>query len=59
MTGLTCRLVVEEDGHGPLAYALVTGVLSVLVFRPELAVTVVYRLGDLLSLFVSGVQTLF
>ena len=45
MTGLTCRLVVEEDGHGPLAYALVTGVLSVLVFRPELAVAVVYRLG--------------
>jgi len=53
------RLVEEEDGNGVLAYIFVTGVLSVLVFQPELAVAVVYRLGDLLSLFHSQVESLF
>ena len=53
------RLVEEEDGNGVLAYIFVTGVLSVLVFQPELAVAIVYRLGDLLSLFHSQVESLF
>ncbi len=59
MTGLIRRLFVEEDGHAPLAYAFVTGVLSVLVFRPELAVAVVYRLADFLSLLGSRIDSLF
>ena len=53
------RLVDEEDGSGALDYLLVTGVLSVLVFQPELAVAFVYRLGDLLSLFGSQLEALF
>ena len=53
------RFIDEEDGNGILGYVLVTGVLSVLVFQPELAVAFVYRLGDLLSLFGSQVEALF
>ncbi len=53
------RLVDDEDGNGVLGYLLVTGVLSVLVFQPELAVAFVYRLGDLLSLFGSQLEALF
>ena len=58
MTTLLRQLVEQEDGHGPLAYALVTGVFSVLVFRPELAAALVYRLADLFSLFVSQTEAL-
>jgi len=50
------RFVDEKNGNGVLGYVLVTGVLSVLVFQPELAVAFIYRLGDLLSLFGSQVQ---
>ena len=50
MTGLLDRLVQEERGHAALGYFLVTGVLSVIVFQPEVAAAAVYRLGDLLSL---------
>lgn len=53
------RLVDEEEGNGVLGYLFVTGVLSVLVFQPELAVAFVYRLGDLLSLFGSQLGSLF
>ena len=53
------RLVDEEDGSGALDYLLVTGVLSVLVFQPELAAAFVYRLGDLLGLFGSQLGSLF
>ena len=53
------RLVDEEEGSGALGYIVVTGVLSVLVFQPELAVAAVYRLGDLLSLFGSQLGALF
>ena len=53
------RLVDEEDGNGILGYLLVTSVLSVLVFQPELAAAFVYRLGDLLSLLGSQLEALF
>ena len=53
------RLVQEERGHAALGYFLVTGFLSVIVFQPEVAAAVVYRLGDLLSLFGSQVHGLF
>ena len=53
------RFVAEEDGNGVLGYLFVTGVLSVLVFQPELAVAIVSRLGDLLSLFGSQLESLF
>ena len=56
MTGLLDRLVQEERGNATLAYFLVTGVLSVIVFQPELAAAVVYRLGDLLSLLGSQIR---
>ena len=59
MIGPLDQLVHEEQGHAALGYFLVTGILSVLVFQPELAVAVVYRLGDLLALFASQVQSLF
>ncbi len=59
MTGPLQRLVHEERGHVALGYFLVTGVLSVIVFQPEVAAAVVYRLGDLLSLFGSQVHGLF
>ena len=59
MSLLWSRLVDEEDGSGALGYLLVTGVLSVLVFQPELAAAFVYRLGDLLSLFGSQLGSLF
>ena len=41
MIGPLDRLVHEEQGHAALGYFLVTGILSVLVFQPELAVAVV------------------
>ena len=53
------RLVDDEDGSRALGYLLVTGVLSILVFQPELAAAFVYRLGDLLSLFGSQLGSLF
>jgi hypothetical protein len=57
MTGLLDRLVQEERGHAALGYFLVTTVLSVIVFQPELAAAAVYRLGDLLSLLGSQIQS--
>lgn len=59
MTSHWSRFVDDEDGNGVLGYVLVTGVLSVLVFQPELVAAFVYRLGDLLSLFGSQVEALF
>ena len=59
MTGPLKRLLEKEQGHGVLAYALITGMFSVLVFRPEIAAAVVYRLADLFSLFLSQVAAVF
>ena len=59
MTGLLDRLVQEERGNAALGYFLVTGVLSVMVFQPELAAAAVYRLGDLLSLLGSQMHSQF
>ena len=47
------RLVWDEGGNALWAYALVTGLFSVLVFQPELLAGAVYRLGDLINLFLS------
>ncbi len=58
MTGPLDRLVQEEHGHAALGYFVVTGILSVLVFQPLLAAAVVYRLGDLFSLFGAQVHSL-
>ncbi len=35
------------------AYALITGLFSVLVFQPELVAGAIFRLADLLNLFIS------
>ena len=59
MTGLFWRLVREEDGYGPIAYAMVTAFFSVLVFRPEVIVAAFYRLAGLVSLFVSQLPVSF
>ena len=59
MSRLITRLVHEENGNGLLGYVLVTGFFGVLVFQPELIVAVVYRLGDLMSLFVSQLEAIF
>ena len=59
MTWPLARLLEEEDGHAVMAYALVTGLFSILVFQPELAAAVVYRLADLFNLFLSQVQAVF
>ena len=47
------RLVRDESGYGVWAYALITGLFSVLVFQPELVAGAVFRLANLLSLFIS------
>ncbi len=52
-------MLEKEQGHGVLAYALITGMFSVLVFRPEIAAAVIYRLADLFSLFLSQVAAVF
>lgn len=49
----------DEQGHAVLGYVLITGFFSVLVLQPELLVAVVYRISDLLSLFVSQVDVIF
>lgn len=59
MTRLRRRLVREEDGHGAMAYALVTAFFSVMVFRPELVAAAFYRMADLFSLFVSQLPVSF
>ena len=59
MTGTIRRLVREEDGHGPLAYALITAFFSVLVFRPEIVAAAFYRMVGLFSLFVSQLPVSF
>ena len=59
MTGLIRRLAREDDGHGPLAYAVITAFFSVLVFRPELIAAAFYRLAGLVSLFVSQLPVSF
>ena len=59
MSRLLHRLVAEERGNGVIGYVLITGFFSVLVFQPELVVAAVYRLGDLMSLFVSQLESLF
>ena len=53
------RLVTDESGHGLWVYALVTGFFSVLVFQPELIAAAVYRVADLLHLFLSQVNVVF
>ena len=50
---LLYRLVRDESGYGLWAYALITGLFSVLVFQPELVAGAVFRLADLLNLFIS------
>ena len=58
---LLYRLVRDESGYGLWAYALITGLFSVLVFQPELvagaifrlADGAIFRLADLLNLFIS------
>ncbi len=59
MTGLIRRLVREEDGYGPIAYAMVTAFFSVMVFRPEIIAAAFYRLAGLVSLFVSQLPVSF
>ena len=41
------------SGAGLWAYALITGLFSVLVFQPELVAGAIFRLADLLNLFIS------
>ncbi len=50
---LLYRLVRDESGYGLWAYALITGLFSVLVFQPELVAGAIFRLADLLNLFIS------
>ena len=50
---LLYRLVRDESGSGLWAYALITGLFSVLVFQPELVAGAIFRLADLLNLFIS------
>ncbi len=50
---LLYRLVRDESGYGLWAYALITGLFSVLVFQPELVAGAIFRLADVLNLFIS------
>ncbi len=50
---LLYHLVRDESGYGLWAYALITGLFSVLVFQPELVAGAIFRLADLLNLFIS------
>lgn len=56
---LIYRLAREDSGHGLWAYALITGFFSVLVLQPELVAAAVYRLADLLKLFLSQLGVAF
>ena len=59
MGRLRRRFGKDEQGHAVLGYVLITGFFSVLVLQPELLVAVVYRISDLLSLFVSQIGVIF
>ena len=59
MGRLRRRFEEDEQGHAVLGYVLITGFFSVLVLQPELLVAVVYRISDLLSLFVSQIGVIF
>lgn len=53
------RLAWDDGGHALWAYALVTGLFSVLVLRPELVTSAVYRLGNLANLLLSQLGFVF
>ena len=59
MGRLLQRLGSDEQGHAVVGYMLITGVFSVLIFQPELAVVLVYQIADILSLLVSQIESVF
>lgn len=53
------RRISDERGNGAIAYVVVTGVFSVLVFQPSLIVAAVDRLSTMISLLVSQLAFAF